>query len=129
MRRLVATVGLGIALTVAASFTTAFSTGAEVVTALAIAAFVLAGIAASRSSAPRRARRPGEATAGEARGVAVWGVVAATALAFELGNYFSAPRSAHPTVSYFLSGVAGQPWSRGIAFAAWLALGDYLVRR
>lgn len=128
MRRLVATVGLGIALAITASFTTAFSTGAEVVTALAIAAFV-AGIAASRRSAPRRARRPGEATAGQTRGVAVWGVVAAAALAFELGNYFCARRSAHPTVSYFLSAVAGQPWSRGIAFAAWLALGDYLVRR
>jgi hypothetical protein len=128
VRRLPATIGLGIALAVAASFTTAFSTGAEVVTAVAIAAFVLAALA-TRRPAPGRPRRPAGATPARTGGVVVWGVLAAAALAFELGNYFCAPRAAHPTVSYFLTAVAAQPWSRGIAFAAWLALGDYLVRR
>jgi hypothetical protein len=128
VRRLPATVGLGVALAVLASFTTAFSTGAEVVTAVAIAAFVLAALAARRS-APGRPRQPAAAAPARTGGVAVWGVLAAAALAFELGNYFLAPRAAHPTLSYFLTAVAAQPWSRGIAFAAWLALGDYLIRR
>jgi hypothetical protein len=141
VRHLLGLVGLGVALAILASFTTAFSTGAEVVSGTAIGMFVLVKIAALvKESSAARARRsaralPGEAhparraTAARSHGVAVWGALGTLAIAFELCNYFLSPRNAHPTVSYFLAEVAAHPWSRGVLFAAWLALGAYLVRR
>ncbi len=132
MRLLFGLVGLGIALTILASFTTAFSTGAEAVTAAALGAFAVGEIAVvSRATAGARARRFTRDTPAPAasRGVALWGVLCVLAVAFELGNYFLSPRNVHPTLSYFLAEAAGQPWSRGVLFAAWLALGAYLVRR
>ena len=124
VRRRLGLVGLGGALAVAASFTTPFTTGAEIATALAIGVFLAAELAAARCGprAPREAPPPWRAGA-------AWGALAGTVLAFELWNYFRGPRSAHPTLSYFVSAAAGQPWSRGLLFAAWLALGGWLVSR
>jgi hypothetical protein len=138
MRRLALPAGIGIALAVVGSFTTAFTTGSEVVTAVAIAAFVAASLVATRRR-PIPGRAP-ELAGGErtelakkapspGRGVLVWVVAAGGAIAFELSNYFLSPRYAHPTVSYFLSTAAGHQWSRGILFAAWLTFGGYLVSR
>jgi len=137
-----ALVAAGIALSIAASYTTAFSTGADVVTAAAIGVFVAAGIGAAfhrrpAAHAARLAARTspqgdeiGAPPGGPLRaGFVLWAVTGGIALAFELGNYFVTPRTAHPTVSYFLAGAAGEPWSRGVLFACWLALGGYLVRR
>lgn len=142
MRRLVGPVGAGVAVAIVASFTTAFSTGAEVVTGSVIGLFVVAEIAVlTWRPATGRPRREGMKASDQARptparkrsapsvGFAIWGALAAVAIAFELWNYFLSPRIAHPTVSYFLTEVAAQPWSRGVLFAAWLALGAYLVRR
>jgi hypothetical protein len=124
VRRRLGLVGLGGALAVGASFTTPFTTGAEIATALAIGAFLAAELVAAR----RRPRAPREAPP-RWRAGAAWGALGGTVLAFELWNYFAGPRAAHPTLSYFLSAVAGQPWSRGLLFAAWLALGGWLVSR
>jgi hypothetical protein len=138
VRRLVVPAGFGIALVVVGSFTTVFSTGSEVVTAVAIAAFVAASLVATRRrSTASRAPKPADggrtglpSTAlSPGRGVLIWVAAAGVAIAFELSNYFRSPRYAHPTVSYFLSSAAGHQWSRGILFAAWLTLGSYLVSR
>jgi hypothetical protein len=137
--KLAASGGIALALTVVASFTTAFSTGAEVVTGVAIGLFVSAGVVAARRRSRRRsAGRPVTPTAGGivtetsagplTIGFVAWATLAAIALSFELWNYFLSPRPAHPTVSYFLAGAAGEPWSRGILFLLWLALGAYLTR-
>ncbi|MGD0742703.1 MAG: hypothetical protein ABSA31_05380 [Acidimicrobiales bacterium] len=126
VRRRLTLVGLGIALAVTASFTTAFTTGSEAVTAVPFGLFVAAGVVA----AVRRAAVPGRATPPRhGPGAAAWGTLGVMAFAFELTNYFLAPRAAHPTVSYFLTAIAGQPWSRGALFAAWLALGAWLLGR
>jgi len=138
VRRLSLPAGIGIALAVVGGFTTAFTTGSEVVTAMAIAAFVAASLVVTRRR-PIAGRAP-EPAGGErtelakrapspGRGVLIWVVAAGVAIAFELSNYFLSPRYAHPTVSYFLSSAAGHQWSRGILFAAWLTLGGYLVGR
>ncbi len=124
MRRRLGLVGLGGALAVAASFTTPFTTGAEIATALAIGAFLAAELAAVRHGP----RAPRQALPGWRAG-ATWGALGGTVLAFELWNYLAGPRAAHPTLSYFVSAVAGQPWSRGLLFAAWLTLGGWLVSR
>jgi hypothetical protein len=123
VRRRLALVGLGVALAVGVSFTTPFTTGAEIATAIAIGAFLAAELAAVRRGPHAQEALP------RWRDGAAWGALGGAALAFELWNYFASPRSAHPTLSYFVSAVAGQPWSRGLLFAAWLALGGWLVSR
>lgn len=67
------------------------------------------------------------ATAG--RRLAVWWALAAAGVAWELFCYASSPRSAHPTLSSVIDAAEATRPGRGVLFAAWLALGWYLVTR
>jgi hypothetical protein len=71
----------------------------------------------------------GAATPSARRGLLAWAVGIALVAAFEIANYLQAPRRDHPTLSYLLDGVGEHHWSKAIAFALWLLLGWYLVRR
>lgn len=126
----VAFVVIAAAWAVVAATTHAFSTGAEVVTAFALAVYVVAfglnlGPATSSLRAPAEDRLAHDAAASWA--LVVWAGLAAAVVAFEIFNFVELPRYAHPTLSSFLAYVAARSWSRGIAFFAWLALGRRLV--
>lgn len=129
----VALVALGAALSVGAASTRPFTDGADVIVSLALVAMVLVLPIHRRigRALPLLERRP-------VRDVFIpfsprrwlpWASAAVVALGWELGSLFSLPRSSHPTISSMLDSVDGSHLGRGIAFAAWLAFGRYLVTR
>lgn len=121
---------LAVALAVAASQTRVFTDGADVVTGMALAAFIGLIVAARfRPSDLKRSSVSSVAVASrvDPRSVIVWTLLAAGALGFELFNYTETPRHAHPTVSSALTVLATHSWTRGIAFFAWLALGAWIA--
>jgi|HubBroStandDraft_1064217.scaffolds.fasta_scaffold257325_2 hypothetical protein len=112
--------------------TTPFSVGADVATAIPLgvlgALAVVQWRADRANGAPARPLRrldPAAATG------AAWPLptVLLAALAFELYNLFSAPRSVHPTVSSLYDSAAGTHAWKAVFVLAWLALGWDLLRR
>jgi hypothetical protein len=120
---------LSIALAVAASQTQVFTDGADIITAVAFALFVALSVARFRLPVLNRTSSSSAAVASRVppRSIVVWTALAACTLGFELFNYFESPRYAHPTVSSALTVLATHPFSRGIAFFAWLALGAWIA--
>jgi hypothetical protein len=124
-----------LALAVLASFTRPFTLGADVVTAVALAA--VAGWGVLREEQGRRASRAskeparGEGPVGApwGRRWLVWVGVGAAVGGFELFCYLSAPRAQHPTLSALVDILDATRPGKIVAFAAWLALGGYLVTR
>jgi hypothetical protein len=85
--------------------------------------------------APPRAppRAPAEA-APEAGGAAAWAALFVALALLELGAWLLQPTlttesAAHPTISALLDPVLASHPGRAVGFAAWLALGWFLVRR
>ena len=116
-----------------AAGTTPFTVAADVATAIPLG--VLVALALAQWRAPRRGGAPARPLRrldppGTATGAA-WPLpsVLLAALAFELYNFFSAPRSAHPTVSSLYDSAAGTHAWKALFFLAWLALGWDLLRR
>jgi hypothetical protein len=113
--------------------TTPFTVGADVATAIPLGVLVALALVQWRASrrggqslrALRRLDRPGRVTG------AIWPLpaVLAAALGFELYNLFSAPRSAHPTVSSLYDAASGTHAWKALFVLAWLALGWDLLRR
>jgi hypothetical protein len=62
-------------------------------------------------------------------GVAVWTVWLAAVVGWELWALFSAPRSAHPTISSLLNEPLDSHPGRAAAVLVWLLLGWWLARR
>lgn len=126
-------VALGAAASIGSSFTHPFTDGSDVVVSLALAAAVLVLSSQRRlgTVAPLLGRQPGRGVLAppSVRRWLPWAIGAAVAIGWELGSLFSLPRSSHPTISSMLDAADGTPLGRGIAFAAWLALGWYLVTR
>jgi len=60
------------------------------------------------------------------RGVTVWAILVAAAIAWDLTS-FAAQVHDLPTLSYFAGHVTAHHWGRSLVFAAWLALGAYLA--
>jgi hypothetical protein len=58
-----------------------------------------------------------------------WVGVLGAWVGWELFCYVSAPRRAHPTLSVVLNSIDDTHLGHAAAFAAWLALGWYLVTR
>jgi len=116
-----------------AATTTPFTVGADVATAIPLGVLVALALAQGRASRrgnelARPLRRLDRPTG--ARGAA-WplpGVLLA-AVAFELYNRFSSPRSTHPTVSSLYDAAAGPHAWKAVFVLAWLALGWDLLRR
>jgi hypothetical protein len=102
------------------------------VLAVAVTALLLQWrLAAAAPAALRRRPRASNATGTPSarRGVLAWAIALTLVAIFEIANYFQAPRRDHPTLSYLLDGVGEHHWTKAIAFAVWLLLGWYLVRR
>jgi hypothetical protein len=116
-----------------AATTTPFSIGGDIATAIplgALAAVPLAQWWAERRGAALAAplRRLDPPAQGDG---ATWPLLAvlAAVVAWELFNFFTAPRATHPTVSSLYDTASrAQAWKAAL-FLAWLALGRELVRR
>jgi hypothetical protein len=136
-------VALAVALGVAACFTRPFSRPSEVLVSLGIVGCVATLVLQGRSSAPpliaRRPPMPGQPVPGGTRQATPparrlvpwtpWAVVGVAWVGWELFCYAGAPRRAHPTLSVVLNAVDASHVGHAAAFAAWLALGWYLVTR
>jgi hypothetical protein len=126
-------VALGAGASVGSSLTRPFTDGADVVVSLVLAAAVVVLSFQRRLGrvVPLFGRRPSRSMVEppSLRRWLPWAIAAAVAVGWELGCLFSLPRSLHPTISSMLDAADGVPLGRGIAFAAWLALGWYLVTR
>jgi hypothetical protein len=109
-----------------ASFTDPFTVGADVVVALPLASAVVAKAIRSRSPRPRAADRPSRACRWSP-GSIFWAGLAAVAIGWELFCFTSEPRSAHPTLSSLMDMADATRWGKVLFFAAWMALGCYLV--
>jgi hypothetical protein len=127
-RRWAVAVSVVVAYASVASFTHPFTDGADLVTALPIAAAAVM-VARMRSSWPGPSpARVGEEGSTPNRWWGVWAAVAAAAAGWELYCYTAAPRSEHPTLSSLLDALDASHPGRAAAIALWLALGWYLVR-
>jgi hypothetical protein len=109
-----------------ASFTNPFTLGADLVVALLLAVAVVAMVVRSRSPRMDVADRPDRAV-GWSPGSVAWAVLAAVAIGWELFCFTSEPRSAYPTVSSLMDMADATRWGKVLLFAAWMALGGYLV--
>jgi hypothetical protein len=83
-----------------------------------------AGVALLRS-------RPeaGDAAGAPRRGVWVWVALFVAPMAWELVQFFSKPRSEHPTLSSIADAAMSTHPGRFAMFAIWLAVGYWLFRR
>jgi hypothetical protein len=124
----VAAAGVGYAVT--ASFTRPFTDAADVVTALPLAVAVVITAWSSLGSSPGGARRLGSQNALAAPWGRRWVVPLAPLVAvagWELYCFFSLPRSSHPTLSSLIEILDSTRAGKIIGFAAWLALGWFVV--
>src|SRR5262249_38919076 len=80
-----------------------------------------ARLATEPSVAPRRSNRA------DAVGLAIWLVLLAIAVGFQLLMFTSNPRSVYPTLSSLVAGVFDTRALRAGAFAVWLWFGWYLL--
>ena len=131
-RRVAAALIVGLGYSVLASFTHPFTLGADLVTTAAI---VTAAVATTRQIRNRR-RAPGGRAAGKGEARArwtpwalAWAALAAAATAWELFCYVSEPRTRYPTLSVLIDSLDSTRLGKTVAFAAWLALGFFLVTR
>jgi hypothetical protein len=128
------------ALAVVASFTNPFTLSADVVTAIPLAAMLVAQIVgAVRARAKRRgassggpAERPPAISAVEPlpfRRFIPWVAMFVVVVAFELLVFFEQPRQAHPTLSSLSDDLTQWHAGKAALFLAWLALGWLFLRR
>lgn len=136
----VAVVVGGCALAAAVSFTRPFTLPADVVTAVTLAAMLVAQVVFAVRG--RHARHAGDARhAGEYAGEMAtrpalpfrrfipWLVVCIAVVAFELIEYTEQPRQAHPTLSSLSDDLSEWRIGKAALFVAWLALGWLFLRR
>lgn len=122
--------GAGAVDSIVASTAPPFTWRANVTTAVGIVGITLVGLA------PAWRRRHAVTTGADAQshdlprsGAVAWTALAAAGVAFELANFFSNPRSQHPTISSLLDVLTGHEVLRGLLFAAWLWAGWWLWGR
>ncbi|MGH9016394.1 MAG: hypothetical protein ACRDY1_01480 [Acidimicrobiales bacterium] len=122
---------VGVTGATAASFTHAFTTGADVATALPVAAGALALVVrmAGRRGATASVPAGPEEHRPTARDQMVWATLAGAAAAWEIASYVGMPRTAHPTLSSLIDILDSTRPGKAAAFAAWLALGWWLIER
>jgi hypothetical protein len=122
---------LGLAYAVLASFTHPFTWAANAVTAVPL----VAAVAVALWWARRHDRTDHGATADGAEGGrpkrgaawALWSTPVLAVIGWELYCFVNLPRSMHPTVSSLLDMLDSTRGGKIVAFAAWLALGWFLV--
>jgi hypothetical protein len=126
-----------VAYALGAATTTAFTTGADVVTALPIVALaVLVLVRWPLRPQPRTRPRPLEPTPGEgtrtrhAHPWRPWVVLAAVIVVWEVAEYAArGSRADHPTLSSMLDAVDRSYGLKALVFFLWLSLGAAIVRR
>jgi hypothetical protein len=97
-------------------------------------AVVVPGIVGVMSAWYAAPRPSAEAAPIQAGGAAAWAAVFVALALWELGTWLLQPTlttgsPAHPTISVLLDPLLGSSPGRSVGFAAWLALGWFLVRR
>jgi len=97
--------------------------GAVVLTIAVARGWLRPALATDRAGAPRGSNRA------DAVGLAIWLVLIAVAVGFQLAMFMSNPRSVYPTLSSLLAGVFDTRALRAGAFALWLWLAWYLLDR
>jgi hypothetical protein len=114
-----------------ASYTRPFTTGADAVTAIPLAATVVAMAvrirATRRSDVVVQSSGESERTPALGRWALGWVIMTVVVGCWELYCYTSAPRSEHPTLSTLIDLLESTRVGKTAAFALWLALGCYLV--
>ncbi len=121
---------VGAAYAVLGASTRPFTVGADVVTAVPLALAVLVAVGRGRHRAlpvgvPHRA--PDTFSWRWAPYGLLWGVGALAVVSWELYCYFNTPRARYPTLSVLVNMLNATPVGKTAAFAAWLALGCFLV--
>jgi hypothetical protein len=133
----VAAVVGGCALAAAVSFTRAFTLPADVVTAVPLAAMLVAQVVFAVRARHRR-RGSGTASAQPVAATVVrlrfrrfipWLVVTIAVVSFELIVLFHLPRQAHPTLSSLSDELSQWRIGKAALFIAWLSLGWLFLRR
>ncbi|MGO9343824.1 MAG: hypothetical protein ACLP6E_15100 [Acidimicrobiales bacterium] len=117
----------GCALAAVVSFTRPFTLSADVVTAIPLAAMLVAQIvfAVCARHAGQIATRPALLF----RRFIPWLVVCIAVVAFELIEYTEQPRQAHPTLSSLSDELSQWRIGKAALFVAWLSLGWLFLRR
>jgi hypothetical protein len=111
-----------------ASATHPFTDGADIVTAVPLAAVVVAtGVRMRAGPRAHPEVRPDGPGATPNRLGLVWVAAAAVIAGWELACYVATPRSAHPTLSSLLDALDAGHGGKTVAFALWLGLGCALV--
>jgi hypothetical protein len=122
---------LGLAYAVLASFTHPFTWAANAVTAVPLVVAAAVALWWARHHGSRGAgEKAGGADRPRSRRGAPWALWSAPILAvigWELYCFANLPRSMHPTVSSLLDILDSTRGGKIVAFAAWLALGWFLV--
>ncbi len=130
-RRRFILVSLGCAVAALASFTHAFTVGADLVTAIPViigGLVVVPRVATTpRSVADLPAEDPAVRPVRLSRWALGWLALFVAVAGWELYCYVSTPRSQHPTLSSLIDMLDATQTGKGIAFLLWLALGWYLV--
>ena len=132
-KRLLFALGLSSACGLAAlgSFQHPFTFGANIVTALALFVGLVAQVVCRLLDRARRKSGDYTVAAGPSdRGLRIqipWIVLAMAFTAFELLEYLSEPRRAHPTLSSLSDELTSSQTGRAVLFLAWLALGALFV--
>jgi hypothetical protein len=130
-RGIMAITSAGLAAALWVSFTSPFTLSADIVTAIPLGLGAVLLVQRLRPDQRSAAELPPEpATARVAplhRWALVWLGLALTIVAWELYNFASAPRSAHPTLSSLIDMLTASQGGKFVAFFLWLALGWYLV--
>jgi hypothetical protein len=123
----VAVIGAAAADSVVAATAQPFTWRADITTALGLVGTIACGLVVLLRQRRRAAESPpAGAIALPTAGGAAWAAWAAAIVAFELLNFYTAPRSRHPTISSLLSILTGHEVLRAVLFAAWLGAGYWL---
>jgi hypothetical protein len=121
----------GCAYAVVASFTRPFTWAANIVTAIPLAVAIVVVVrsirAARRAELNASALPVGPSAPRWRRTGLVWVVPTLAIVGWELYSYASLPRVMHPTVSSLLDIADATRVGKTVVFAAWLALGWFLV--
>jgi hypothetical protein len=117
----------GCGLAVAVSFTKPFTFGADLLTAVALAAMVVAQVVVelrSRRTPPESAAAvPFASLASRFRRCVLWIATCVAFTGLELFTYTGHPRREYPTFSSLSDDVSASQAGRAILFIAWLCLG------
>jgi hypothetical protein len=120
---------VAVALAVATSFTRPFTLPADVLTAIPLAGLLVAEtvrMVRIRSARVPPAEGPVTRSLASWTTLVPWIVLSGAVIGFELFNYFSLPRHAHPTLSSLCDELSSSHAGKAALFLAWLALGALL---